>query len=144
MHPEDVVRKQLDAFKESDIKTAFEYASPENQIVTGPLKEFEFMLRSEQAFRPIIAHYKADILMTVCHEDWGMCCLVRLVPKIRQSKPCLEYWWELTKQQDGAKAGCWMIDSVLPDFEDMSLSADDMFEDEDDDIFYDAMDLFDE
>jgi hypothetical protein len=134
---EDIVRQQLNAFQENDIETAFSYASPANKVLTGPSwQEFGDLIQSEAAFTPILGHIKSAVLMTVHHDDWGICCLVRIIPKT-DPRTCLEYWWELTKQGMGEEmAGCWMIDSVLPDFEDMSIDLDD--------VYYDTIDDFDD
>lgn len=142
--PEDVVRRQLDAFQKSNVEEAFQYGSEENQVMCGPTwEEFNDMLLSEPAFAPIIGHKKSSILMTVSTEDWGMCCLVRMVPSSKLGqRSCLEYWWELTKRQKGDEnEGCWMIDSILPDFEDLSLVS---FEEDDDDVYYDTLDMYEE
>lgn len=158
--PEDVVRKQLDAFTRSDIKTAFECGSQEHQLECGPTShDFKDLLLSEPAFSTLIGHTKSTVLMITDSEDGeGKCCYVRIVPSkwkaISSSsdthhqhqlhkRSCLEYWFELSKtttptQQDGEEEdaennneeGCWRIDSILPDFEDLSLVS---FEEEDDD-----------
>jgi hypothetical protein len=80
-------------------------------------------------------------------EESLVCCLVRVVlsQKGKRSSvmqktqpPCLHYWWEMSKQvQDGPLDGCWMIDSILPDFEDMEFDPLDLevqVEEEDDDF----------
>lgn len=141
--PEDVVQRQLDAFQKSDVKAAFEFTSPENKIICGPTWEnLNEILSSEPAFAPIIGHERATVLMTVADDEWGMCCLVRLVPSPSSpmKQACLEYWWELSKRQEGdAMEGCWMIDAIMPNFEDLSISM--VFEEDDD--FYDVIDLYD-
>ena len=72
--------------------------------------------------------------MTIHHHHKGesvISSLVRSVPSKKEKsritqQPCLQYWWELSKQyQDGPFDGCWMIDSILPDFEDMEFDAQD-------------------
>jgi hypothetical protein len=134
--PEDVVRQQLNAFQSKDIKTAFSYASPENRAATGPSwQEFDEMIMSQDDFSPILGHFESTVLMIVSPEEWESGCLVRIVPK-EDSKKCFEYWWELTKREEGDEMeGCWMVDSVLPNFESMSLDwNDEIF---DSDGFYD-------
>jgi hypothetical protein len=152
--PEEIVRNQLDAFQNRDIETAFHYASPENQVLTGPSwQEFEQLMESQANYSPILGHVESTVLMTVANDDWGICCLVRIIPNSnnsnknkneagqrqhQQQSKCLEYWWELTKRQEGdAMEGCWMIDSVQPDFEDMELDLNDIIDDEDDLFYYD-------
>jgi len=171
--PEDVVRKQLDAFTRSDLKAAFQCGSQEHQLECGPTsQEFKDLLLSEPAFSTLIGHTKSTVLMTTDSEDGeGKCCYVRIVPSkwkaISSSsdthhhhqlhkRSCLEYWFELSKtpppttqtttqsqqnnneeedstwthiaanlliEEEGheAEEGCWKIDSILPDFEDLSL-----------------------
>jgi len=172
--PEDVVRKQLDAFQRSDIKAAFACGSTEHQDVCGPTsQEFKELLLSEPAFSTLIGHTKSTVLMTTdCADGEGKCCYVRIIPSkwkaISSSsnthhhhqlhkRSCLEYWFELSKttttpttqtttqsqqnneeeedstwthiaanlliEEEGheTEEGCWKIDSILPDFEDLSL-----------------------
>jgi len=144
--PEDVVRKQLDAFTRSDLKAAFQCGSQEHQLECGPTsQEFKDLLLSEPAFSTLIGHTKSTVLMTTDSEDGeGKCCYVRIVPSkwkaISSSsdthhhhqlhkRSCLEYWFELSKTTTDDE-GCWRIDSILPDFEDLSLVS---FQEEDDD-----------
>jgi hypothetical protein len=138
--PEHVVQAHLQALKRSDFKTAFQLSSPE-LIDECPWPSFVGMI-SEPPFKPIVGHSKADVLMTIQHkEDSVICCLVRIVPSKKGKEksriiqqPCLQYWWELSKQyQDGPFDGCWMIDSILPDFEDMEFDVQDLVVEEDDD-----------
>jgi len=144
--PEDVVRKQLDAFTRSDLKAAFQCGSQEHQLECGPTsQEFKDLLLSEPAFSTLIGHTKSTVLMTTDSEDGeGKCCYVRIVPSkwkaISSSsdthhhhqlhkRSCLEYWFELSKTTTNDD-GCWRIDSILPDFEDLSLVS---FQEEEDD-----------
>jgi hypothetical protein len=110
--------------KRSDFKSAFQLSSPE-LIQECPWLSFVDMI-SEPPFEPIVGHSKADVLMTVHHhpkqEESVISCLVRIVPsqkerkksRISQQQPCLQYWWEVSKQyqEDGPFDGCWMIDSI--------------------------------
>jgi hypothetical protein len=149
--PEDVVQMQLQAFKQSDIYSAFHlYASPACKEETGTWQQFEILL-SSPPFDAIVGHHQADVLLTVSDGDQAdcVCCLVRIVPgrgnkKKSSTTGLLYYWWELSKQQyddddddddddeNSANNGCYMIDSVIPDFEDTEVDARD-FEDDDDD-----------
>jgi len=161
--PEDVVRRQLDAFQKSDMETAFQCGSQEHQVVCGPTsQDFKELLMSEPAFATLIGHTKSTVLMTTNCADGGRvdgkCVYVRIVPSSKLSKhslakrSCLEYWFELSKEttttttttkddetegwvgdcqklthlgkednNETEDEGCWMIDSILPDFEDLSL-----------------------
>jgi hypothetical protein len=149
--PEHVVQAHLLAIQQSDFKSAFELCSP-GLIEECPWSSFTDMI-SEPPFRPIVGHVKADVLMTI--HDKGqeslLCFLVRVVPSkkvqresiFKTQQPCLHYWWEISIQyHDGPLDGCWMIDSILPDFEDMEFDPLDLEMQEDDDGDDDFTDMY--
>lgn len=144
--PEHVVQAHLQALKQSDLQSAFELCSFA-LIEECPWASFVDMI-SKPPFDPIVGHVKADVLMTVHDKEESLiCCLVRVVSSEKKGKrtsliqtqpPCLHYWWEMSKQvQEGPLDGCWMIDSILPDFEDMEFDPQDLEvpEEEEDDDF---------
>jgi hypothetical protein len=150
--PEQVVQLQLQALQQSDLYSAYKLYSPDSKEAIGQFQNFESIV-SIPPFDSILGHSKADILMTACHEEGFTGCLVRIVPSEKYLRtmnlPCLEYWWEVSKQyEEGPLEGCWMIDSVMPNFEDMNideLDLEDMLEigdwdddDDDDELFFDT------
>eukprot|EP00543_Licmophora_paradoxa_P010738 CAMPEP_0202469150 /NCGR_PEP_ID=MMETSP1360-20130828/77621_1 /ASSEMBLY_ACC=CAM_ASM_000848 /TAXON_ID=515479 /ORGANISM="Licmophora paradoxa, Strain CCMP2313" /LENGTH=150 /DNA_ID=CAMNT_0049094387 /DNA_START=75 /DNA_END=527 /DNA_ORIENTATION=- len=140
--PEGVVTAQLKAFQQLDLSTAFHCGSLSNQEITGPSwREFSELISTRSTFKPLLQHRQAHILMTVSHDDWGICCLVRVISK---NKQCREYWWELTKETPNAQ---WMVDSILPTFQDFhDLDVDyiitDDHDDDDDDDHDDHHDMY--
>jgi hypothetical protein len=151
LRPEQVVQEQLKALQQSDHYSAYKLYSPDSKKAIGRFQNFESLV-SIPPFDSILGHSKADVLMTACHEEGFTCCLVRIVPSDKYSgtikTPYLEYWWEVSKQyEEGPLEGCWMIDSVMPNFEDMNIDEQDLedmleigdWDDDDDDIlFFDA------
>mmetsp|Transcript_13115 Transcript_13115/g.18569 ORF Transcript_13115/g.18569 Transcript_13115/m.18569 type:complete len:208 (+) Transcript_13115:295-918(+) len=153
--PEEVVQAQLKALQQSDIDCSYKFFSPAAQEDFGQPEDFGQLL-SLTPFDPILGHVKADVLLTTTStssstsdiifddDEDTCCCLVRIVPKDKYRKkrriPCLEYWWELSLQEEnGPFDGCWMIESIMPDFEDIELTDLDLVDmladgDENDDI----------
>lgn len=172
----------MDALQKTNIAEAFAYNSESNQAVTGPWQSFAASL-ADPAFRPILGHAEADVLMTVCHDDSNyVCCLVKIVPgkdplpksllkviadnrraeglqddddvpddddkentTTKAQPPCSLYWWEVSKQYDDDGDDddnfYYLVDSVLPDAEDLELDfmettlfaiGDDEFDEDDD------------
>jgi hypothetical protein len=136
--PEEIVQAQLKALQQSDVDWSFKFFSPGAQQDFGSSEDFGQLL-GLAPFDPILGHVKADVLLTTASpasstidivfgdDAVTCCCLVRIVPsdKIRKKRriPCLEYWWELSLgEETGPLDGCWMVESIMPDFEDMELT----------------------
>jgi hypothetical protein len=136
--PESVVTAHVLALQQKDYQEAFRYNSLENQAITGPTwQEFGELLEETPSFVYLLGHTKADLLMTVTHDDWGMSCLVRVEPSRQHNNICREYWFEASIQDDES----WRIDGVLPDFQDMGDDVEFVLEEEEDgdgDYIYDV------
>jgi hypothetical protein len=136
--PERVVQLQLKALQISDMKTAFHLMSPTNQALTGPWIQFANLI-TEEPFDHIVGHRQADVLMTV-NDDINdlVSCFVRIWPKVKKGDDesmqiCKEYWWELSLQgkEAGPNEDCWMVDTVMPNFETAELFMDEWLQDDD-------------
>jgi hypothetical protein len=115
-NPESVITAHVRALQQKDYQEAFSYNSLENQEITGPTwQEFGELLEETPSFVYLLGHKKADLLMTVTNDDWGMSCLVRVVASPKHSNVCRDYWFESSIQDDKT----WRIDGVLPDFQDL-------------------------
>ena len=136
--PEQVVQMHLKALQTSDMKAAFLLMSPDNRALTGPWKQFASLL-SEEPFDPIVGHRRADVLMTVNNDELELVsCFVRVWPKVEKGDVeimgmCKEYWWELSIQdkEAGPNEDCWMVDTIMPNFETAELFMDDFMQDDD-------------
>ena len=132
--PVDVVERQLAALQNGDVETCFQFASPANKRATGPWQRFEMMVRQTPAYAPLIGCSKYAVVGAVAVSDAGYRCRVRVWPAsgasvpfgvtvpalgVKFSAPVLDYDWALSRQPEDAVdrslAGCWMVDSVLPD-----------------------------
>jgi hypothetical protein len=135
--PEQVVQQQLKALQTSDMETAFHLMSPTNQQLTGPWKQFASLM-SDEPFGPIVGHRRADVLMTVNDEEnFLVSCFVRVWPQVEKGDESMqmskEYWWELSIQdkEAGPSEDCWMVDTIMPNFETAELFMDEWLEDDD-------------
>ncbi|KAL7534208.1 hypothetical protein ACHAWF_004754 [Thalassiosira exigua] len=162
---EDVVLDQLRRYQNRDLSGAYDLCSPGNRDATGPLSEFERMV-NEPPYDLIVGNDRADLLLEVTPEGivgGGMedgkregdalgyslsgspildaaIFLVRIRPhpKARRIYP-VWFWWEVSKQRaEDAESERWMVDCVVPDFDDLdfeteSLSIEELGEEGDDD-----------
>lgn len=142
--PEQVVEEQLRYLQSGDIQSAFELNSCESQSETGPWKQYAKLL-SEPPFSDLLRHEKGTVMMEMHHRDlYTASCLVYILPKMSSSrkkrKMMRAFLWELSIYTDDDVPGddCWMVDSIVPDFEDTALDFDDfdaIFDDSEDPMF---------
>ena len=136
--PEQVVHMHLKALQASDMKTAFLLMSPDNRALTGPWKQFASLM-SEEPFDHIVGHRRSDVLMVVNNDELELVsCFVRVWPKVEKGDDermqiCREYWWELSIQdkEAGPDEDCWMVDTIMPNFETADMYMDELFMDDD-------------
>ncbi len=114
LSPEEVVRIQLQALKDNDypekdsrIKTTFNFASPANKIITGPLSRFARLVKNP-AYRPMINHRRVQ---------FGRLKIVGVEAQQRvtltdQEGAKFVYLFSLSRQQQGPFKDCWMTDAV--------------------------------
>ena len=91
------------------MRKCFEYASPSNKAVTGPVERFGMMIRMAY---PSMVHWESYEITDVEESSWdryavmGQCAAFRV-----HLLPMMEtFGWVVSKQDDG----CWMTDSVIP------------------------------
>ena len=114
MSPEDVVSTQIEALQQNDtpyedrgIEVTFNFASPTNKRMTGPLERFKVMVRSP-IYGPMIDHRSAEYVNVRVEGDFAE------VDVILQSKngQYLGYRFMLSRQHDNQYEGSWMTDAV--------------------------------
>ncbi len=114
LSPEDVVSIQIEALQQNDtpyedrgIEVTFNFASPTNKRVTGPLERFKAMVHSP-IYGPMINHRSAEYVNVRVEGD------LALVDVILQSQDgqYLGYRFRLSRQHDNRYEGSWMTDAV--------------------------------
>lgn len=161
--PEEVVQNQLFHYQTSNLPSAYSYNSPESKGATGTISDFETSLQTPP-YNLLVNHERADVLLEVIpdgmfHEDDTerknydtALCLVCIRPnrELKKNHP-VWFWWELSRNIDDEDEAevvgeQWMVDCIIPDFEDLdfetdALSIEEFGEGDDDDeltIFWDV------
>lgn len=114
--PEDVVRIVLAALQHNDdpgpdygIRTAFNFASPGNRSVTGPLAKFADMVKNS-LYSILIDFKDAQIEPATTSGEHA-----RLVVRVKGGDGrSASFIIELSRQANPPYRGCWMTDSVVP------------------------------
>jgi hypothetical protein len=113
LSPRDVVTAQLAAMQNNDepaadhgIAQAYQFASPGNRAVTGPLERFVGLVKNP-IYRPLLNHRRAELGMGFQHGDdaWQEVLIVD------ETGRRIVYEFGLSRI---AETGCWMTDSVMP------------------------------
>jgi len=115
LSPSDVIVSQLSALQDADAPTpnagiarAFAFASPANQMKTGPLSRFIEMVRSP-VYSPLLGFQHAELgPLAVSGSEARQ--MVRLFNGDSQS---VMYLFILTRQEEGIFEGCWLTDGVI-------------------------------
>lgn len=114
LSPQDVVSIQIEALHRNDtpyedrgIEVTFNFASPTNKRMTGPLERFKVMVRNP-IYGPMINHRSAEYLNVRVEDDFAQ------VDVILQSKDgqYFGYRFTLSRQHDNQYEGSWMTDAV--------------------------------
>ena len=114
LSPQDVVSIQIEALQHNDtpykdrgIEVTFNFASPKNKGVTGPLERFKVMVRNP-VYGPMIDHRSAEYENVRVEGDFAQ------VDAILQSKDVryLGYRFMLSRQHGNEYEGSWMTDAV--------------------------------
>jgi len=112
--PNEVVRVQLQAFKNNDaptpdsgIELAFRFASPSNKEVTGPLPRFIELVKNP-AYLPLLNHRSASQSPIEIKDDVAR-QRVRVIDK--DGTPAI-FIFILSKQSQAPFVNCWMTDGV--------------------------------
>jgi hypothetical protein len=112
--PAQVVRLVLDALKNNDaadsgIAVTFDFASPLNKEMTGPLARFIPMVKNP-AYRPMLNHRSAQVGTVLVRDDQAQ-AVVELVDE--RGEPAA-YIFRLSRQpDDGEPPNCWLTDGVI-------------------------------
>ncbi|KAL7515790.1 hypothetical protein ACHAWX_000867 [Stephanocyclus meneghinianus] len=154
---ERLVKTQLIHYQTNNLSDAYSLCSPWNQEATGSLEDFEELVNTPP-YDLILGHERADIMMEVLPDkpkggqDEGTqaaCYLVCIKPgKNARKRYPVWFWWEVSRHffeedeegdlVDDDAEGEWMVDCVMPDFEDFDFEAESLAqylgdEEEDDD-----------
>src|SRR5688572_13075406 len=110
LKPEEVVRIVMDALKSNDdqdsgIAITFDFASPANQEVTGPLERFIPMVKSP-TYAPMLKHKSAKYGKLQTRGNIAQ----QLVTVIDAEDKEAAYVFRLSKQDEGERKGCWLTD----------------------------------
>lgn len=113
--PGQVVRIVMDALKNNDdknsgIAVAFDFASPDNRKVTGPLERFVPMVKNP-AYAPMLNFKSAEYGTVAVRDDLAQA----VVTVVAADGEKAAYVFRLSKQPDdaGEHPGCWLTDGVL-------------------------------
>ena len=116
LSPQDVVSIQIEALQNNDIpyedrgiEVTFNFASPANKRMTGPLERFKEMVRNP-VYGPMINHRNAKYENLVVEGEFAR------IDVILNSKEgeYLGYRFILSRQHDNQFEGSWMTDAVIP------------------------------
>ena len=115
LKPFDVLMIQLNSlknnnnpYKDAGIEQTWEFAHPDNKILTGPLEKFKKMIYSE-SYKILISHEnnKTIVLKEAPNK------LVYKVYVLSQDKKKYYYIWQIEKvEKEGKFKDCWMTTKV--------------------------------
>ncbi len=115
LSPQDVVSIQIEALRNNDIpyenrgiEVTFNFASPANKRMTGPLERFKVLVRSP-IYRPMINHRNAKYENIIVEVEWARIDVVL----ISKEGEYLGYRFILSRQHGNQYEGSWMTDAVI-------------------------------
>ncbi len=115
LSPQDVVSIRIEALRNNDmpyedrgIAVTFNFASPANKRMTGPLERFKMMVRSP-IYGPMINHRSAEYKNIKIEGDLAQ---VDVILKSRDGE-YLGYRFILSRQRGNRYEGSWMTDAVF-------------------------------
>ena len=115
LSPQDVVSIQIEALRNNDIpyedrgiEVTFNFASPANKRMTGPLERFQVMVR-DPTYGPMINHRNAKYENLMVEGEFAQ------IDVILTSKEgeYLGYRFMLSRQHGNRYEGSWMTDAVI-------------------------------
>ena len=122
LSPRDVVSIQMEALRNNDtpyrnrgIEVTFNFASPANKRMTGPLERFTAMVRNP-IYAPMINHQTARYGKLMIEGDIASIDVIL----VTEDGVYVGYRFTLSRQHGNQYEGSWMTDAVVP-FEVMSL-----------------------
>jgi hypothetical protein len=112
--PGQVVRIVMDALEKNDAKdtgiaVTFDFASPSNQKVTGPLERFARMVKGP-VYGPMVNHKSVEYGKTILLEEGDAAAVVVTLVDANDEK--VAYVFTLSRQTEGNLKDCWMTDGV--------------------------------
>ncbi len=115
MGPHEVVELQIKAMQKNDypyenhgIEVAYRFASPANRENTGPIKRFTQMVNNEIYSSLLNARqYGLDAV-----EIEGDIAVQKVTLIDAEDNPVV-YYFQLSRQKEGAYQDCWLTDSVV-------------------------------
>ncbi len=115
LSPQDVVRIQIEALRNNDIpyedrgiEVTFNFASPANKRMTGPLELFKVMVRNP-IYGPMINHRSAEYKNVRVEGDFAQ---IDVVLNSKEGE-YLGYRFILSRQHGNQYEGSWMTDAVI-------------------------------
>ena len=115
LKPMDVLLIQLNSLKNNNtpytdagIEQTWEFAHPNNKVMTGPLENFKQMIYSD-SYEILISHENSEIIVLKETEN----ILLYKVIILSKNKKKYYYIWQVEKVLlDGVLKNCWMTTSV--------------------------------
>jgi len=122
LSPQDVVSIQMEALRNNDtpyenrgIEITFNFASPANKRLTGPIERFAAMVRNP-VYGPMINHRTARYQNVIIEGEFAKIDVILL----SDDGVYLGYRFILSRQHGNQYEGSWMTDAVVA-FDVMSL-----------------------
>lgn len=115
LSPEQVIKIQLEGLQNNDltennlgIRICFNFASPGNKIITGPIENFIKLVKNP-AYRPLIGFERAEFSMVTIKSRTAQ----QAVRVIHTNGETAVYAFVLSKQDEPPYSDCWMTDAVI-------------------------------
>ncbi len=116
LSPQDVVSIQIEALRNNDIpyedrgiEVTFNFASPANKRMTGPLERFKAMVRNP-VYGPMINHRSAKYENLLVEGEFAR---IDVVLNTKEGA-YLGYRFILSRQHGNEYEGSWMTGAVIP------------------------------
>lgn len=115
LSPDQVVKLQLEGLQNNDLTTdnfgiriCFNFASPGNKIITGPIENFIRLVKTP-AYKPLIGFERAEFSQVVVKGHSAQ----QAVRVIHTNGENALYAFVLSKQEEAPYQDCWMTDAVI-------------------------------
>ena len=105
----DALARNDQPFPNAGIETAFNFASPANKAVTGPLDRFVTLVNGP-VFGKMVNHRDSTLSRVVVENGIA----IRLVQIISADGETVYYAFRLSLQETGDYAGMWLTEAVWP------------------------------
>jgi hypothetical protein len=116
LQPGEIVEIVINALASNDqpfpnagIETTFNFASPTNRTLTGPLDRFVTLVKGP-VFGQMVNHRDSTLSQAVIEGDQAIC----LVQIVGIENKTFYYAFRLGLQQQGDYAGMWLTEAVWP------------------------------